>query len=227
MLKKYSFIYMVALWINISECKFEQRQKMIISLSKDLFVKNIILLKNIDAELILFTKILSRYNIYTSFFSIEEMQIYITNIHESKEFFSKTLILSLEEKFNDEILELISKNEMNAWKFSWLVWNHENRSLTRNQDFYIPYNVRFLNVKENNVSYMSEIYHPRLFSKNLIEINFGIWSENKGIEIFEMDLYKRRFKMNGTDINMIIQPVSIILSKSKTKFVKYFIFKIL
>lgn len=45
---------------------------------------------------------------------------------------------------------------------------------------------------------IKEFYHPSVLSNSSFENDFGIWGKDKGLKIFERDMYKRRMDMNGT-----------------------------
>lgn len=204
------FIYLIALNLNISECCFQQRQKIILALAQDLLIKNIIIIKqpSIAKTIIPFAKSMSQLKIYISCSSSQEVQEFIN----SEIIFPKTMISTFEEKFNDEILELISENEKGASKFIWLIWHSENRSIKEKKALYVPYNCQLLivenNYEKNNVCYIKEMYHPSISSHSMFERNFGTWAKNTGIVIPEKDFYKRRFEMNRTGLILKIDPVS-------------------
>lgn len=215
MLYIYFLIYLHMVKPNVNKSELALRQKMILSLSQNLFIKNFIIIKEpsfiIDAQIISFTKLQSRSYIYTSILSAEEIKEIMNDFVSSKEVFSKTIILTFNEKSNDMIFELISMDEMAASKFLWLVWISNNIIWKRNFSYYIPYNSQLLIIEddfEGTVSYISEIYHPRIFSPVLFFGNFGVWRENEGIEIPERDLYKRRIDMREIEINILVHPVT-------------------
>lgn len=69
-------------------------------------------------------------------------------------------------------------------------------------DYYIPYNTQLLILKsstnaEDNYS-IEEFYYPSAVIHSWFERHFGIWEKDKGLEIFERDMYKRRIDMNET-----------------------------
>ena len=214
--KKLRFHAYVILERPLIESEISERQKLIFSLSQDLFIKNILLIKHssfIDNKIISFAKSLSQSNIYTSLLAPKDIKLIMDNYMDSKEIFPKTLILTFNEEFNNIIYELISGKEMVLTRFLWLIWSNDYETQTASRRYYIPYNTQLLIVKEifgkSNISYISEIYHPRVLSPIVYERDFGVWLEVKGLVIFERDLYKRRFNMNGTVLNTLMDLVKI------------------
>lgn len=147
MLKKFFYaillINITSLTFNMAETNFAKRQKLIFSLSQDLFVKNILLIKQplgFDAETISFAKSLSQSNIYFSSPPLAKIQSFINSNVYSRITFSKTLILAHNENLNAVIYKLISTDEMAQSKFLWLVWSDKNQAILQDGGFYIPYN---------------------------------------------------------------------------------------
>lgn len=212
----YLYFSLTLLELNICACEpiIIKRQKMILSLSQEIFIKNIILLKEfpsvINSETITFTKALTKSNIYISFLSPKEIKSLMNNYTNSNVAFSKTLILTFNKEFNNEIYKLVMGDEKNAPKFLWLVWNNENEIIIYNNVFYIPYNIQLLIARDDidNKTFIKELYHPHQFSEYPMMSHFGNWSERNGLEITEKDFYKRRLNMNGTVLYLLIYPVN-------------------
>lgn len=203
----YIYILMLGQIFSEPEKNFS-RQEMILSLSKELFIKNILIIQQplhfTNTKTMPFVKMLSKSNIYTSFTSKQEIELLMTNYNSPGIVYSKSLILTFDEEFNNEVYELISGNEMVASKLLWLIWSTKNQD-SKNLGVYVPYNIQLLiaenQIKENNnVFSISEIYQP---GSVIFKRHFGTWSKKKGIEIPEKDLYKRRFNMNGTELKIL------------------------
>lgn len=213
--KIYFIIQIIIFAPSVIESEISERQKLIFSLSQELFIKNILLIKHssfIDSKIISFAKSVSQSKNYFSLLAPKDIKLIMDNYMDSKEIFPKTLVLTFHEEFNNIIYELSGK-EMVLTRFLWLTWSNNHEILTASRRYYIPYNTQLLIVKEifgkSNISYISEIYHPRVLSPIVFERDFGVWLEVKGLVIFERDLYKRRFNMNGTVLNTLMDLVKI------------------
>lgn len=70
--------------------------------------------------------------------------------------------------------------------------------------YYLPYNGLLLQLKSSNNkgnSYLiEEIYCPSISIPSWFSRNFSFWDKDKGLEITEPDIYKRRLDMNGTAV---------------------------
>lgn len=188
-------------------------KNLILSFSEEFTIKNIILIKHnsliIDKEIMSFAKLFAQSNIYISFISAEQAEMLFDEEFYEKSRFSKTLISTIAEEADSDIYKLIRENDIDAWRFRWLLWSGKNMSMLDKEDVYIPYNCQLLILEEgrNKVSHISEIYNPSIFSPNKFKRNFGMWSEDKGLQVFETDLYKRRLNMNMTSFRLLIKLV--------------------
>lgn len=222
--KKYGIfkrLFQAYIFVNIIRLGFAgkdislPRQNMILSLSNDLYVKNIILLKTspeIDSKTISFAKSVFKSNIYFTLLSAKKIESLMDDLYNSKVKHLKSIILTFKQEFNHEIYDLITRNVRDAHKFLWLVWDKTNEVISKSDLFFnIPYNTQLLISEDVNKDFscISEIYHPRIYSPVMFTRHFGTWSENKGIEIPEKDLYKRRFDMNETEIVVSLKNVCI------------------
>lgn len=194
----------------IGELTARQHQNLLSTLSEELFIKNIIIIKHpisiINEENISFIKFLSRSRIYSSIISITEIEFIMYVYTNSKNQFSKTLITTFNDDFNDDIYKLMK--DLRASNFMWLVWDDKNRVIKESHVYYIPYNSQLIiaenNIGEDKICYLYEIYHPGIYSRAMFTRHFGVWFENNGLKIPEKDLYKRRFDMNGTLLNLLL-----------------------
>lgn len=229
MLKKFFYLSFCIYFIHsisnvLTSDPLTNRKKMVLTLSQELDIKSVTLLKHPsfipDTKIISFAKSLFQSHIYTSFLSPKQIELIMNDIITSKIIYSKTIILTFEEEFNDVIYKLISGNELGSSKYFWLVWNNKNQKELENGDHYIPYNCLLLIVKEkfglkNNVSYLTEMYHPQILNPIMFKRNFGVWLDNEKLEIFETDLYERRIDMNRTVINFLFDPVKFKIGGSE------------
>lgn len=187
------------------------KEKMVLSFTKDLYIKNIIILKHPkivhDLKIISFSKRLSKLNIYTSFLPTKEIELKMNDHGNSNEIFLKSLIVTFEEKFNNNIYKIITENEKSSYKFLWLTWKSKNIKMIKNT-IYVPYNCQLFIaeddvIKNDKIFMISEKYHAQKFRSFMFERRIGVWSEYKGLDITEKDLYKRRLDMNGTELRIL------------------------
>lgn len=93
------------------------------------------------------------------------------------------------------------KNAFVVSKNIWLLLKDFDKSIIKFPKIYVPYDSQLLIIKnlgESNECIIEEIYHTSLLSHFLLDRHFGIWTKNKGVEIYENDIYKRRLDQNGT-----------------------------
>ena len=90
-------------------------------------------------------------------------------------------------------------NEISLSKFIWLIVDDFDESNLNSKEYYIPYNSELLILKNKRDDFfIEEYYHPSWSSIYCFNRHFGIWKQDKGLEIFEHDIYKRRLDMEGT-----------------------------
>lgn len=115
-------------------------------------------------------------------------------------------------------------SEYGISKYTWLVFGDiimENIY----DDIYIPYNCELFVVKNDTDDYytLEEIYHVKVAKPNYSRSLFAIWTENEHLKIFELDLYKRRMNLNGTNFKVTSYSVSTFRWSISLKFCKAYL----